>query len=202
MYSKRSVEDLSKDEIKKDLSRRYDINNAIINNASIETSNIKQRFGDRLLAFANIYLAASILSSFILYKQNSEIDELLCFLCVLLITESILFIYIWNIIRKYSEQFMRQKIYREINNEITIIQNNFEMFFGFYSQIIKPHISVETLNSLAYIIKQFCEARNQKCPFNNSICKSWRGVYIAFAIIIVSIVTTALLLALKLGNKL
>ena len=197
MYSKRSVEDLSKDEIQKDLSRRYDINNAIINNASIETSNIKRRFGDRLLAFANIYLAASVLSSFILYKKSSKMDELLCFLCVLLITEFILLVYIWNVISKYSEQFMRQKIYREINNEITIIQNDYEMFFGFNSQSIMPHISVETLNSLAHIIKQFCEARNKKNMFNKSTYKSWRGSYFALGFTTISLVVTALLIALR-----
>lgn len=191
MYSKRVVEDLSIEDIQKDLERRYTINDAIINNASIETSKIKQLFSDRLLAFFNIYLAAALLSGFVLYELPDQIsyDKLVICLCVLLITELVLFIYCEAIFKKFSIQYIRQKIYREINNEITIIQTNLHTFFN-----ITPNedtfISICTLNQLALVIKEFCEARNKRKFFDSTLWREWKGIFVVRAIVVLLILAT------------
>ena len=53
MKSKREIEDLSISQIDEFLLAKYETNNTIINNASIETYNLKKSYGEKILSFFN-----------------------------------------------------------------------------------------------------------------------------------------------------
>ena len=191
MYSKRGIEDLSIEDIKKDLERRYIINDTIINNASIETSKIKQQFGDRILAFFNIYLAAALLSSFVLYSlpNYTSYNKWMICLCVIFITEFVLLLYSVAIYKKFSIQYMRQKNYREINNAIMIIKTNLPTFFNLHSNA-DTYISISTLNQLASVIKNFCEAKNKRGFIDSTLWREWKGIFVAILIVVILMIAT------------
>lgn len=124
MFSKRPVEDLTYYQIKRFFQNLLKENNDIINNASVETYAFKKTFGERLLAFFNIFLAAMLLSSFILYSTASWRWKLCVMSAIVFITLLALLLYCMDVAKKFSEQYKRQRTYREINIEIHIILAN------------------------------------------------------------------------------
>lgn len=194
MQCKRKIELISRKDIKKYLNRRYEANNTIINNSSLETYKIKQRFGDKLLSFFNIFLTATLLSSFILYDNPCKIKT---FLLILLICGLILFIYEITIFKRFFSQYLRQSIYRNINIEISIIQNDIEGFFCINSnEDQKNYISIETLNSFFNELYLICKTKNKINCLKQIFKKEWIGINVAMILTVLAMIILFIFLIL------
>ena len=201
MHSRRTIEDLTLMQIVNFLKERYKINNTIINNASIETSEIKQRYGERLLSFFNIILAAALISSFILYNNSTNYSWILgsnltTFLLILSLSCFVLLVYAIAVFIKFFTQYFRQRIYRDINNEILIILNNASIFFCGKQLFKDMHISIETLNDFFKTIYFACKTKN-KTSIHKYICQEWKGILIGiildFIMALISLILAILL---------
>lgn len=165
MYSKRSVEDLNANKIEKYLIDKYNTNKIIINNSSIETNDVKAKYYDKLLAFFNIFLAAALLSSFILYEQKNWANEngKISFAIILALSCISLIIYTIHNISYYTLQYKRQREYRDLNKLILIILNNVELFFYGNANIENTHhISTDTLESFILHLQKIVKYKNFK----------------------------------------
>lgn len=175
-----------------DLIRRMEINNTIINNASLETNRLKRSFGDRILAFFSIYLTAALLSSFVLYEyyiegkhQNPYI--LKYFLVLIIITGIVLTSYSIVVYCKFFKQYLRQKIYRDINNEITLIQCDVAFFFGL-NPLHNFNVSLMTLDDFLKLLKESCYQKNRHKFISRMMFKEWPSIYfasVAFSLLII-----------------
>ena len=197
MHSLRAVEDLSPNQIKDYLIEKYNINNTIINNASLETYKIKQRYGERLLAFFNIILAAALISNFILYDNNGTVvwlfnSRLNTFFCIADIFCLILATYTVAVCKRFYTQYTRQKAYRDINNEIVIILNDIDTFFRLSDFSSATHISIETLNSFLEIIYLSVMTRIKYRNYKIKLFKEWKGIIIVSIFILIGIVLSTL----------
>lgn len=197
MHSKRTIEDLSINQIADYLKERYNINNTIINNASLETNNIKQRYGERIFSFFNIFLAATLISSFILYGTDSSIyffnSKGKTFFLICSLTCLVLLIYTFTVFIKFYTQYLRQRIYRDINNLITIILNDCNTFFNGTSED-KSHVSIETLNSFFDVLYSSCEAKNKPISYKKILKKEWKGIIISSICTLICLILSILLI--------
>ncbi|MBQ9793004.1 MAG: hypothetical protein IJW32_04615 [Clostridia bacterium] len=189
MKSKRKIEDLSISQINQFLLAKYETNNTIINNASIETYNLKKSYGEKILSFFNILLAAALLSSFILYNLDDSsvcVSKLYLFFLAFIIL-LILLIYTLTVIIKYKTQYDRQIIYRDINNELSIIKNKSFVFFQGTAEVGKErNISYATLSAFLHVIYMICKNKNKSNLIK--IFFDWPGVFLAFFFIFVLLI--------------
>lgn len=187
------VENLTLSEISADLVKRVKINNTIINNASLETSHIKRSFGDRILAFFSIYLTAALLSSFVLYDylvQKDDIAILKYFFFILSGTVCILTCYCVVVYGKFYNQYLRQMVYRDINNEIAIIQCNIKLFFFSTG---KDYVSLTTLNDFFDLLKDSCYQKNKYKYVSCTMFREWTSIFIAMFFFGIMTIVTLLL---------
>ena len=197
MFSKRSVEDLNCYQIVKYFQNLITKNNDIINNASLETYSFKKSFGERLLAFFNIFLAATLLSSFILYSSADKKKKIIVMSVIVILTLMVLLIYCISVGIKFSEQYKRQRIYREINMEIQIILANVSAFFtpSFYH--LHTMISMATLQQFVDVIKAICKERNrQHNNFFKLISRDWRTLFVTLLCVITFLTIATVVLVL------
>lgn len=197
MFSKRPVEDLTYYQIKRFFQNLLKENNDIINNASVETYAFKKAFGERLLAFFNIFLAAMLLSSFILYSTASWRWKLCVMSAIVFITLLALLLYCMDVAKKFSEQYKRQRTYREINIEIHIILANLVIFFAPARDKDSSMISIATLQQFTEVIKDICEERNRNLDkFFIATYKDWKPIFATIVIVIILMIIVVVVFVL------
>lgn len=202
VYSKRSVEDLNFFQIENYIQNLLTENNYIINNASLETYSLKKSFGERLLAFFNIFLAATLLSSFIMYTATCLRKKCMIMSIIVILTLVALLIYCIDVGKRFSEQYKRQLLYREINTALQMILANAPVFFGPSFYMIQTAISISTLQQFVEQIKAICEERNRRInKFLVVINKDWKPILATFIIVIAFLVISIIVLFLCCWGK-
>lgn len=185
MKSKRDIEDLQFDSVKKDLLKRYQINNTIINNASIATNNIKQKFSEKFLSSAYAFLMAVLILLFIYYECIAHTDNAkkfyLIVLSIGLVFLTLLLIYSCVVWALFRTQYNRQRQYRAINDAISTLLNDLRTFIDYNHNIGDVHISQKTISDYINVIVCAYKTKDKNTNLFKLLVKDWRSIHIIIA---------------------
>lgn len=187
MISCRDVENVSISKIINILKSRSNTYDVIINNASIETYEIRKNYLKTIIGFLSLILAASFLSSFIIYNSKTLVSV---FFLLLLIIEVIIFLYSSSVYYNFYKAYQRQKTYRDIEIAIELILNNPIKFFRAREN---SRISIQTIDDfLTELVKSY-NIKNKKLFFTILLVE-WKEILFICLFLFICFIATIVLL--------